>query len=154
MIDIPWLHRHGYLKGLVSGGIEWRNALGENIGSIGLQVYTDDASPPRGRLRLHYTRTNTVTGEEKQIDYTVDLVSTPCNFGGFRYWFLCPLVIDNQPCQRRVAKLCLPPGQTYFGCRHCYGLTYQCQREHSSTIDRLIRNPRLLGSYLRGVGGA
>lgn len=40
-------------------------------------------------------------------------------------------------CGRRVRKLYLPPGGRYFGCRHCYRLTYtSCQESHQ--YDRLI----------------
>jgi hypothetical protein len=38
----------------------------------------------------------------------------------------------------RVGKLYLPPDGLYFGCRHCYELTYRsCQESHKG--DRLYR---------------
>jgi hypothetical protein len=52
------------------------------------------------------------------------LEGTAQHFGGVRWWFLCPLA----GCGRRVAKLYLPPGGRYFGCRRCHRLTYtSCQ---------------------------
>jgi hypothetical protein len=40
-------------------------------------------------------------------------------------------VASDRPCGRRVGKLYLPPGASYFGCRHCYELTYKsCQESH------------------------
>ncbi len=45
--------------------------------------------------------------------------------------------IGDVPCERRVGKLWLPPGAIYFGCRHCYGLTYRsCQESHKR--DRMV----------------
>ena len=75
-----------------------------------------------GWLRLHYRR------NEQAVDYKVRLVTTRPNFGGLRWWFICPLVRRDGGQPHRVAKLCLPPGATYFGSREGYGLTYaSCQ---------------------------
>ena len=46
------------------------------------------------------------------------LVTTPCNFGGVRYWFECP------SCCRRMGVLYLAPGDVHFRCRHCNDLSY------------------------------
>lgn len=47
---------------------------------------------------------------------TIFLAQTPCYFGGFRWWMLCPT------CNRRVGKLYLI-GQ--YKCRNCHDLTYR-----------------------------
>ncbi len=61
----------------------------------------------------------------------IEIFSTVCNYGGVRYWFLCPAVKDGVYCGNRVTKLFLPPGGVVFGCRDCYDLTYQsCQESH------------------------
>ncbi len=58
----------------------------------------------------------------------VALTSTPCYFGGVRYWFRCP----GADCRRRVAMVYLLPGATVFLCRTCHGLTYRsCQASKS-----------------------
>ena len=44
-------------------------------------------------------------------------------FGGERWWFTCPLKVNDVNCNRRVGKLYLPPGANYFGCRSCHELT-------------------------------
>jgi hypothetical protein len=68
---------------------------------------------------------------KEEFDYTVRLDHTFPFYGGVRWWFRCPLSRDGYDCQRRVAKLYLPPGGRYFGCRHCYNLTYKsCQESH------------------------
>lgn len=144
-IDIPWLSRHRYFSGgIYTGTIEWRNAAGEVTGSIGIQVSVNSIYDETSFVRLFYTQTSAVTKEKTDLDYTIELVTTPCNFGGVRYWFICPLFVNGQPCGRRVGKLYLPAGATYFGCRHCHNLTYQCQKEHNKRMDILMKHPELL----------
>lgn len=48
----------------------------------------------------------------------VATTTTPCFFGGERYWFLCPL------CSKRVAILYQIDS---FGCRNCHNLMYASQ---------------------------
>ncbi len=109
IIDIHWLSRHGYLCEFKEGGIEWRDSTGELTGSIGIQVSAPEANSDTGYLRFMYTMTDRMIEKKSRYDYNVDLVTTPCNFGGFRCWFICPLVVNGQLCKRRVGKLYLPP---------------------------------------------
>ena len=92
-------------------------------------------------IKLNYTVMDSFNGEKSSKDYKVFLDRTPCNYGGFRFWFICPLSVEGNPCGKKVAKLYLPPGSVYFGCRKCYDLTYKCQKEHDSRLDRLLGNP-------------
>jgi hypothetical protein len=83
-------------------------------------------------VRLRYT-----LGDD-ELDYIIPLTSTRPNFGGRRWWFVCPLVIRGRDCGRRVGKLYLPLGARYFGCRTCYNLTYRsCKDSHK--YDALYR---------------
>lgn len=135
-IDIFWLNREGYFCGFVRGSLQWKNALGKVTGSVGIEISVDEDSG-ENYLRLFYAQTNNFTKEKTELDYKVELTTTPCNFGGIRYWFVCPLVVNGRPCRRRVGKLYLPSGGKYFGCRHCYNLTYRsCQESHK--YDRLF----------------
>jgi hypothetical protein len=127
------------------GGIEWKHGSGHKT-SVGILVNVSDKCPGKHCLRLFYTITDKSTQKETKLDYKVDLVRTPCNFGGVRYWFRCPLVTNGIPCKRRVGKLYLPPDGTYFGCRHCYNLTYTSCREHDKGVDALVKNPAMLKS--------
>lgn len=79
-----------------------------------------------GLARLSYTITNQFTGEKDDVSYVVELDKTPCNLGGVRHWFICPLVKDGVPCRKRVRKLYM--NSRYFGCRTCQDLTYSSQR--------------------------
>ncbi|MFH1067896.1 MAG: hypothetical protein V1746_08355 [bacterium] len=99
-----------------------------------------------------YTRTDTRTGEKSALDYKVRLVWTPCRFGGRRWWFICPLVINEKACNRRVGVLYLGNGK-YFGCRHCYNLTYTSAKE-SHKFDRFYQrmgiNPQQAKEMFKG----
>jgi hypothetical protein len=87
-------------------------------------------------LRFQYTHGS---GENAQaLDYPVRLVKMVPHFGGVRWFFLCPLMVNGEPCLRRVSKLYLPPGGLYFGCRECYGLTYTSSQE-SHKFDGLYK---------------
>jgi hypothetical protein len=63
----------------------------------------------------------------------VDVVSTCPNYGGLRWWFLCPAIVGSRACQRRVRKLYLAPGQKSFACRRCSDLCYTSQGEDDMT---------------------
>ena len=60
----------------------------------------------------------------KNINYDIELTTTPCNFGGKRFWFICP----NKSCGKRVGVLYKPPCGEYFTCRHCHNLTYESSK--------------------------
>lgn len=49
-------------------------------------------------------------------------VSSPCRFGGVRWWIVCT-------CGRRVLKVYRPPGELRFACRTCHELTYTSSQE-------------------------
>jgi hypothetical protein len=87
-----------------------------------------------------------------RIEQFVPVESMPCNFGGLRFWFRCPV----ERCTRRVAKLYfLSLG--IFACRHCCDLVYESQREpaDSRAIRRADRIRQRLGwkpGILNGPG--
>ena len=134
-VSILFLKRHGYLSGfsIRSGGIVWRNSFGEETSSTGITVSTIDDGE---FVRFYYTVTDRSTGQKTDYDYRISLTTTPCHFGGVRFWFICPLSVNGVYCGRRVAKLYLPPGAYYYGCRHCYNLSYESRNETRSGIVR------------------
>jgi hypothetical protein len=73
-----------------------------------------------------YTQTDRETEEKKDFDYQVQLTTTSCKFGGLRHWFICPLIKQGRSCGRRVGTLY--KGGNYFGCRHCFELTYSSRK--------------------------
>jgi hypothetical protein len=84
------------------------------------------------------------------VRFTIRIVRVPCNFGGNRYLFLCPQIRDGRLiCRRRATKLFCPPGQTSFGCRQCFNLTYKSVQQHDQRVDNLARDLDLLHFVLR-----
>jgi hypothetical protein len=124
-VEIWWLKKYGYLNGWKSGGIKWNSGAG-NESSIGFIVSTGDGENDN-YIRFQYTQTEN-NGEKKEFNYEVKLTTTPCNYGGARYWFICPLVVNGQRCGRCVGVLY--KGGDYFGCRHCYDLTYSSKKHN------------------------
>ena len=108
------------------GTITWsRRFTGEDI--LAVHFHADVWEPNEASVRLRYTTPR--SGED--VDYEIELTSTPMPSGGVRWWFICPLLVDGWECRRRVGKLYLPRGAKYFGCRHCHDLTYQsCRNSH------------------------
>jgi len=126
-IDSRWLAREGKIEpgAWCTGSLKWTSSYsGENRGSIG---YTIEArSDGTGTMRLRYDHTP-YAGEPESLDYPVRLVTTRPHLGGLRWWFICPLVVNDRHCRRRVAKLY--GNGKYFGCRTCKGLVYRSSQE-------------------------
>jgi hypothetical protein len=132
-ITTKFLNKHHHFDGGISwGGVSWRRN-GEKTGSIGFVVSTVEGDE---YIRFQYTQTDRSTDEKTEFDYKAWLTWTPCYFGGRRWWFICPLVVNGRVCGRRVGSLHLGSGK-YFGCRHCYNLTYESSKE-SHKFDRLF----------------
>lgn len=109
------------------GTLTWRWATGAES-SIGYSV-TRSNSPA---IVLSYRWAN-----REDVRICIRLQSTSPNFGGARHWFTCPLTVAAVECNRRVAKLHLPPNGRYFGCRKCHNLTYQSSQEAHQCERRL-----------------
>lgn len=95
--------------------------------------------PRAARLQLIYTLTDGGGDESQDVEYSVPLEYTECNFGGYRPWFRCRGEIDGQACRRRVRKLYLPiyaRGARYFLCRECYDLSYRSSRTSGDEVER------------------
>ncbi len=103
-------------------------------GVIACMFYKLDVAVPE-RLRLWiYVGSRTDTGLET-FERLIDLQSTHFGrYGSARWWFTC------LTCERRCAKIYLPPSGTQFACRECHDLTYgSCQKSHSfSMLDRAL----------------
>ena len=128
-LDIRWLKKQGLLLPSTMGLLSW-SCRDKKIGTI---VYIMEAD----RMVLIY-RYRPHGGEWEPVEQAISFDRTPCNYGGFRTWFLCP------HCRRRVA-LIYGAGK-YFLCRHCYNLTYASQQEDEAT--RLIRKARKIRERL------
>ena len=136
MLSIFDFKRNGLLKpdSYRAGRWVWTNNLTKKQSAdLGYELDTRDTRPT---LRLFYT-VSRWNGPRRDLDYRVFLQRTPCHFGGERWWFACPLAVNGRICRRRVAKIYLPPSGYYFGCRHCYDLTYRSSQESDSRVSAL-----------------
>jgi len=125
-VSISFLRKHGYFCGYRGGKIFWTNSMGEETGSIGIAVSVGDGE---NYAQFNYTITDRNSGQKTDYDYKVQLTTTPCNLSGVRYWFICPLFTNGVYCGRRVARIYKAPCAVYFGCRHCYNLSYESRNE-------------------------
>ncbi|MDD3284360.1 MAG: hypothetical protein PHZ07_02085 [Patescibacteria group bacterium] len=122
-LKISWLKKHGYLNGgLQYGGIRWVSGINQNENSIGFIITINNKD---NNIVLRYTQTNRDTKEKENMDYKIKLTTTQCNYGGKRYWFICPLIKNGKVCGRRVGVL-FSIGK-WFGCRHCGNIAYSSQ---------------------------
>ena len=114
------------LEGYRGTTLTWTWSLSGHKSSVGIVV---DVMGEPYYVKLNYTITDRDSGEKTDYNYKIGLTTTSCCFGGVRYWFVCPLVRNGAPCGRRVGTLFLSSGGKYFGCRHCYDLSYESRNE-------------------------
>ena len=85
-------------------------------------------------------------GQRVRLDHAPDgesvsewlrLVTTTPNFGGVRWWVVCP------GCDKRRVTLYLPRGAVRFRCRVCHGLAYRSSQTH----DRRVNDYRRMLDY-------
>ena len=142
-LSVFYLNKNGFFKGLVSGDIpviQYRS----NIAFID-SLFAEDAAIPKDPVMpyvvtessyhvlvstlnkkapyMHFSYASPQpNGECKNFGYYIDLIATPCRYGGVRYWFRCPLTVNGKYCGRKVAVLY--KGNVFFGCKNCFNLTY------------------------------
>jgi hypothetical protein len=121
-IEIWWLLRDIKEKGGYKyTTVSWGENGSRGRVSIQVSIYNEGKY-----ARFIYTQTDNNTGEKKDFDYSVQIIETTCHFGGTRHWFKCSLYKNNKPCGRRVGVLY--KAGDWFGCRHCYELTYSSRK--------------------------
>ena len=139
-IDICMMLRRGWVKaGRAGTGSQTWSCRGERIASVSHRY--DLSDPDQAEMTLFYTRTPR-DGPPEKVEQQIRLVYTNPNYGGRRWWMLCPFS------GRRVGKLHLPPAGNRFASRLKWRLAYQSQRSARSfrPFDKLFRLQRKLGS--------
>lgn len=123
LCELLWLDMRDFAKSVDLTTVRygcwaWTAAHGRES-SISYQV-----KPGEG-IRLMYTNNKT-----DELDYLVRITSTPCNYGGVRYWWLCP----NGHCGRRCRVLY---GGKYFVCRQCNSHAYYETQRDKNLLTRI-----------------
>lgn len=85
-LPVSFLLSHKYLQWWLIWWTMRRTRGGEEVWSIGLQVYTSESS---NYCRVIFTQT-TDAGEKVNHNYKIQLSRTKCNYWWYRYWFICP----------------------------------------------------------------
>lgn len=98
-----------------------------------------------GHVELVYVVTTHLSGEKTDMRYKVPLTTTPCNYGGRRYWFVCPLTRNGVYCGRRVGVIY--GVDKWFGCRYCADVAYQAQFEGGKFRTGSITEPYVEKAY-------
>ena len=141
VLDVNDLNREGLLAPGASGTATWtrtRDGEEEEVASIGYRR----TSMPEGEdaLTIYYTITRR-DDETERVEYRAPLTYTECNFGGERPWFVCPGIVNDTACERRVGKLYKPPGADLFLCRHCHDLAYESSQKSGKPFYENLMKP-------------
>jgi hypothetical protein len=107
----------------ISGTLYWTNAAGEQAAWVGYEA--DMLDHARSWLRL---RPDSRTGQQREVDQTISLVTTRPHLGGQRWWF-----VDDV---HRVGRLYLPIGGERFRGRRSLGLVYASQYRASDSTHK------------------
>lgn len=130
LIDIRFLKKIGILNSYRSGQLSW-SINSQPSGTVGYSC-----TPDFIKLKFNYRRSS--FSEWLPVEQCVYFDKTLCNYGGERYWLLCP------NCNRRVGILCA--AGKLFLCRYCYKVPYESQNESRS--DRIITQKHKLGKRI------
>jgi len=95
--------------------LAWQDEQGAEVASVNVLVHLDDGGESFVRLQYRVE----VNGTGHHVDQRVSLSKTLLSSGGSRAWYSCPA------CDRRAGVLHLPPGEKFFACRSCHGLSYR-----------------------------
>lgn len=131
VLDADRLHHRGMfgLRGRSTGTVTWTNSeTGELLKTI---HYDANMGEAEGTLWVTYTSKSSSSGEKRDFNYKIEVVSTALRLGGRRWYFLCPRT------GIRCLKLHLPAGAGMFASRRAYRLAYPSQRE--TNRDRSLR---------------
>lgn len=137
-VDLPWMIRTGRIAPgqHMLGTLHWTRGS-EPSGSV--RYDADLSRAGCERLVLTYSRGS---GDDREsVRQEVRLVATQPQFGGKRWWMVCPYV------GMRCTKLFLPGNGDRFASRKAWRVAYQSQRGGGSDapFNRLNRLQRKLG---------
>lgn len=135
-LPITLFTRRGLVEasGCTTGSVEWNRAGHEKpIASVSFDVDSTGEWPVIWLVFRVEGPENAQTAWQR-----IGLESTPCTFGGERWWFQCPSPLEGIDCGgRRCGKLYVPPHASFFACRECYDLTYESRQQSNSTLSKV-----------------
>lgn len=129
-------------RGLLKPGVfswYWSNNYGDIVGSVRVRV-----SENTERMTLSYKCTP-YGREPSDIECSLWIDRTPCNYGGSRSWVLCPV------CRRRCAVVYFGAPGGRYACHRCARIGYLSQSEDE--MAGLWRSQRKIERRLAGGAG-
>jgi len=119
-ISIKFLKKYWYLDTWVdhrTWRLYWKRNWKENW-NISIEI---DKGETSWFVRVFFTQTSP-DWIMKKLDYKIPLVSTPCNYWGIRWWFLCP-------CKSNRCSILYLQNNWIFASRKTLNLCYSAQKE-------------------------
>lgn len=125
-LDLSALHRSGFIQAgqRTTCAVHFGRSA-DPATAVALYVDIDLTDPTASCLWVR-----DAAGHGPVRTQSVRLTATTPQYGGSRYWFICPLTGN------RARVLYRPSGTVLFASRRAYGLAYRSQRQ--TMVDRLI----------------
>lgn len=127
-------------KNLNSYCLKWTK-VGKITGYTIYQLRLNNKGEPDS-IRIIDILAKYFTGEIVGCNLNIKLVATSCNFGGKRWWFLCPFIKNGNKCSRRCSIIYLPDDSDCWGCRECHELTYESRKRHGDMFYEYFQKPK------------
>lgn len=125
-ISIINLKQYGVFRKHTVVSIDWNNhKTNKLLLRVYIALFLDDISP---FILFKYEQKSRYSDSVIHFKYKVYITTTPCRYGGKRYWFVCPCYRNFKHCEKRVGTLYKL--EDYFACRHCHNLTYRSRNEN------------------------
>ena len=112
-LSIFWLNKQEPIKHGSMTSITWSYSNDALLSAVACFILDDN----RNDLCLFFSTS-------PEYGCGIHLASTPCNYGGKRWWFLCPI----KNCSKRIGVLYKIPDSGFFACRKCLNLTYKSSK--------------------------
>lgn len=84
-------------------------------------------------IRATHSELRVIFHDRIRTQQHIPLRATTPNYGGIRWWFLCPR------CSRRVSLLYKPSNLQWFLCRYCYELTYESVQTSGTKVSKFFK---------------
>lgn len=117
-LTISYLNQQGFLKPWSYFDIRWQSHSSKESRFVQFSIQEEISG-----MRAFYKHIDEKAGEQSELDYRINFLTTHCYYGGKRYWFECP-VGRSWSCRGRRIGVLYRCGK-HFMCRHCCELTYR-----------------------------
>jgi hypothetical protein len=102
----------------------WKFNLPTIPGGVRISTFVNDIKDQY--ILMEYVAVDPESSKESNCELRIPLFRTPCNYGGFRYWFLCTACGGRTDGHAHGISVLYKRG-LYFGCRHSMNVTYECR---------------------------